>query len=239
MVDTSEKKPKFTGEFEFEALRQAGNYRRALVREFAPALKGRVIEIGAGIGQVTELIGAAPGVEYLLAIEPNAGFCRQLRAKLPRQPLIEGTVEQVKADGRWNAIVSINVLEHIREDEAELGRYHQLLQPRQGMINLFVPARQEIYAPIDEAFGHYRRYAKAQLKRKLEAAGFRIVRLRYFNCAGYLAWWVAFCLLKRRKFDAASVRLFDRAIFPCVYWLESRIMAPPFGQSLLAVAKAV
>ncbi len=229
----------YSDEFEFVALGQAGNYRRALVREFAPALKGRVMEIGSGIGQITELLRAAPEVEYLLAVEPDPGFCRQLRANLPRQPLIEGTVAQVEGDDRWNAIVSINVLEHIEEDEAELRRYHQLLKPRQGTINLFVPARQEIYAPIDRAFGHYRRYDKPQLKRKLETAGFQIVKLNYFNCAGYFAWWMTFCIFKKRKFDAVAVRLYDRAIFPCVYWLESRIMAPPFGQSLLAVAKAV
>lgn len=229
----------FSDEFEFAALREAGNYRRALVREFAPALKGRIIEIGAGIGQITDLLAATPGVEHLLAVEPDAGFCRELRARLPQQSLIEGTVEQVNAADRWNAIVSINVLEHIREDEAELRRYHRLLQDAQGTINLFVPARQEIYAPIDRSFGHYRRYAKAELKSKLEGTGFQIIRLRYFNCVGYFAWWMTFCVLKKRKFDAASVRLFDRAIFPWVYWLESRIMPPPFGQSLLAVAKAV
>ena len=231
--------PEFSDEFEFAALREAANYRRALVREFAPALKGRVIEVGAGIGQVTELLAAAPSVEHLLAVEPDGGFCRALRARLPQQPLVEGTIEQVEPGSSWNAIVSINVLEHIRDDETELRRYHRLLQAAQGAINLYVPARQEIYAPIDRAFGHYRRYSKPELKSKLESAGFQIVRLRYFNCVGYFAWWMTFCVLKRRKFDARSVRLFDRAIFPWVYWLESRVMAPPFGQSLLAVARAV
>jgi SAM-dependent methyltransferase len=226
-------------QFEFAALSQAANYRRALAREFARTIQGRVIEIGAGIGQVTELLAAAPGVEYLLAVEPDAGFCRRLRANLPNQPLVEGTIADVEVGTGWNAIVSVNVLEHIREDAAELRRYHQLLQSRQGMINLFVPARPEIYAPMDRDFGHFRRYTKPQLKRTLEGAGFQIVRLRYYNCVGYFAWWATFCLLKRRKFNVASVRLFDRAIFPCVYWLESRIMAPPFGQSLLAVAKAL
>jgi len=36
----------------------------------------------------------------------------------------------------------------------------------------------------------------------------------------------------------AAVRFFDRLIFPPVYALESNICAPPFGQSLLAVAQA-
>jgi hypothetical protein len=45
-------------------------------------------------------------------------------------------------------------------------------------------------------------------------------------------------VLKKRSFDVGAVRLFDRAIFPAVHGLESRICAPPIGQSLMAVALA-
>jgi hypothetical protein len=34
------------------------------------------------------------------------------------------------------------------------------------------------------------------------------------------------------------VRFFDRFIFPAMHGLESRICAPPVGQSLLAIARA-
>ena len=60
--------------------------------------------------------------------------------------------------------------------------------------------------PIDGDFGHCRRYVKEDLAQKLEAARFEIVQLRYFNFVGYFAWWLNFCLLRRRHFDAASVR---------------------------------
>jgi hypothetical protein len=224
--------------FEFDALRAAENYRRALVREFEPHLRGRVIEIGAGIGQITELLRKLPDIDQLLPIEPDAGFCRELRRSFPGQPLVEGTVDSLTDPGPWNGMVSINVLEHIREDERELSVYARLLGAAKGRLCVFVPARQEIFAPIDEDFGHHRRYVKAELKRKLENAGFEIVRLNYFNCVGYFAWWLSFCLLGKRAFDAGAVRFFDRAIFPPVYWCESRLCPPPFGQSLIAVARA-
>lgn len=227
-----------TANFEFDALRAAENYRRALVREFTPHLHGRVIEIGAGIGQITELLRKIPDVEHLLPIEPDAGFCREFRQAFPNQPLIEGTIDSLTDPGPWHGMVSINVLEHIREDERELASYARLLRPEKGRLCLFVPARQEIYAPIDKDFGHHRRYAKAELKRKLENAGFEIVRLDYFNCAGYFAWWLNFRVLRKRAFDVGSVRFFDRVIFPVVYWCESRLCPPPFGQSLIAVAQA-
>jgi len=76
------------------------------------------------------------------------------------------------------------------------------------------------------------------LRSKLGAAGFKIERLHYFNSLGYFAWWLNFCLLKKRGFEPAKVRLYDRFIFPVVHALERKALRPPFGQSLLAVGRA-
>ena len=224
-------------DFEFAALSQAANYRAALMREFSSALCGNVLEVGAGIGQMTEALLAKPEVTRLVTVEPHPQFCRLLRAKFPRQTIVEGTVEDLKIVEDWDAILSINVLEHIREDENELKRYNQCLQKKGGTLCLFVPARPEIYAAIDRDFGHFRRYTRPELTRKLEQAGFRIMRLQYYNILGYFAWWLNFCLLKKRHFDTGSVRFFDRFIFPPAYWLESRVCRPLVGQSLLVLAR--
>jgi hypothetical protein len=44
--------------------------------------------------------------------------------------------------------------------------------------------------------------------------------------------------MKNRRFDRAKIVLFDRFIFPLVHGAEARLMRPPLGQSLLAVARA-
>jgi 2-polyprenyl-3-methyl-5-hydroxy-6-metoxy-1,4-benzoquinol methylase len=222
--------------FEFAALSEAKNYRAALVKEFSPVLTGNVLEVGAGIGQITELIHRHPGVQKVVAVEPDATFLETFRKRLPNVSLIQGTAEAVQPGTQWNAIVCVNVLEHIEADERELKTYHTLLTPARGHLCLFVPARPEIYAPIDKDFGHFRRYTRPELRRKLIAAGFQIVRLNYFNAVGYFAWWLNFCVLKKRRFDIAAVRLFDRVIFPLVFAWEFRMLRPPFGQSLIAVA---
>jgi len=225
-----------TQDFEFAALNEARNYRAALFREFETYLRGQVLEVGAGIGQMTEHLVRLPGVLRTLAVEPDPNFCRRHRAEHPAHELLEGTAAALPADSSWDSILSINVLEHIRDDEDELNRYSRLLQSRRGALCLFVPARPEIYAPIDRDFGHFRRYTRPELRRKLVAAGFEIRRLNYFNSVGYFAWWLNFCLLKKRQFEQAKVRFFDRMIFPAVHMLESSIIRPPLGQSLIAVA---
>ena len=228
-----------TDDIEFAALSEARNYRAALLAEFAPFLRGNVLEVGAGIGQFSEAIHAFLEVRRLVCVEPEPRFCDKFRALHPELSLVPGTVDEVPAGTDWDAILCINVLEHIREDQTELAKYHGRLAGNHGHLCLFVPARPEIYAPIDQDFGHFRRYVKAGLGQQLRQAGFEIVTLEYFNCVGYLAWWLNFCVLKKRGFDVPSVRLFDRVIFPVVHGLESRICRPPLGQSLLAVARAV
>lgn len=227
-----------TGNFEFEALQFAGNYRRALLEEFRPHLRGQIVEVGAGVGQFTELVAQLPGVKNVLAVEPDSGFNAEFRRRLPAFPLVAGVITDLPAGSECDSIVSVNVLEHIAADEAELAAYARLLKKSGGALCLYVPARPEIYAPLDKDFGHFRRYTKAGLREKLERAGFVLERLYYFNAVGYFAWWLNFCVLRRRRFDVAMVKFFDGVIFPPMHALESRVMRPPFGQSLLAVARA-
>ncbi len=217
---------------------RAVNYRRALLVEFGEALAGRVLEVGAGIGQLSAALALRPGVTQSVSVEPNPAFCATFRRVHPALSLVEGTVDDVGGDTAWDALVSINVLEHVREDDAELAKFRARLAPRRGRLCLFVPARQEIYAPLDADFGHVRRYGKPALRAQLERAGFEIERLHYFNWVGYLAWWWNFRVLKHRTFKPGSVALFDRWIFPVVNACERRVLRPPIGQSLLAIARA-
>jgi SAM-dependent methyltransferase len=226
-----------TGNFEFEALKWAQNYRNALVAEFTPHLRGQVFEIGAGIGQMTGLLARTQGVTRVLAVEPDPRLAEIFRQRLPENPLLQGTAKDLAPDSRCECIVSVNVLEHIQEDLRELEIYARLLRADAGTLCLFVPARPEIYAPLDQDFGHYRRYTRKELRDKLKRSGFEILRINYFNLIGYFAWWFNFRLLGQRHFNVAAVRFFDRMIFPPMHAWESRILRPPIGQSLIVLAR--
>ena len=227
-----------SGEFEFSALEEARNYRSALVREFEPVLQGNVMEIGAGIGQMTAEFARARGVTEIVGVEPDSRFHNVFAQNNPGTRLIHGVAADLPEEPGWNGLVAINVLEHIEDDSGELRQWSRLLAKHRGRVGIFVPARPEIYAPIDRDFGHFRRFTRPELHQKMTAAGFEVERLTYFNLPGYFGWWLTFCLLKKRSFTTGSVRLFDRYIFPVGHWLESSVCRPPFGQSLLAIGRA-
>ena len=227
-----------TYDFEFEALKEAANYRKSIIQAFSQYLKGNVIEIGAGIGQMTAEFLQLPEITRLLAVEPDLNFCLQHGKNLPRQELLHGIIQDVTDGVGWDAIVSINVLEHIEDHVAELRHYRTKLAARNGHVCVLVPARPEIYSPIDKDFGHFRRYTKKELNNCFQQAGFEIVTLEYFNLTGYFAWLWTFKIMRARHFAKDQVKLFDQHIFPVTQWLEHRFTSLPFGQSLIAVGRA-
>src|ERR1700722_4312853 len=168
-------------DFEFAALSLADNYRKALLREFSAPLHGNVLEVGAGIGQITEALLQKKDINQLVSIEPHADFCSQLLQKFPGHTLVQGAIRNLTDGGNCDRLVSINLLEHIKDDEGELKSYRNHLLKNHGTLCLFVPARMEIYSQLDKDFGHFRRYSRAELRQKIESAGFQIVRMRYYN----------------------------------------------------------
>lgn len=167
----------------------------ALARDFQP---GRLLEPG-------------PGAASLLIEFARRGFvCEGLEVSDEARRLAERTVAAAglliplhpAADpnwtGRFDALFSFDVLEHIRDDQAALAQWASWLKPG-GTMLLSVPARMSLWSPGDEWAGHYRRYERSQLRDMLAAAGFEIERL---ECYGYplanLAEWASAGSYRRR-----------------------------------------
>lgn len=225
-------------DFEFAALAEARNYREAIARLFSVYLSGDILEIGAGIGQMLADISRICHPRSISAVEPNPNFASNLQTNLPDARVWQGTESHLPSSESFDAILSVNVLEHIEKDTDELSRWRDRLAPRRGHLCLLVPARPELYSLMDLDFGHFRRYTKDDLTEKLAAAGFTDLKVNYFNFVGYFAWLLNFKILNTRHFNPAAVRMFDRFIFSPCYKLETSVGWCPFGQSLVAVAKS-
>lgn len=227
-----------TEDFEFAALSEAVNYRRAIISEFAPYISGRALEVGAGIGQTTEALLELERIVEVVAVEPDHRFQNQFAKRLPHVRLVRGTTHDLALNEHFNATIMVNVLEHIDNDVDELLRQRVLLRENQGSLCILVPARPELFSKLDAHFGHFRRYTRIELQQKIERAGFTLRKIHYFNVVGYFAWALRFRIMGSMSFDIDQVRMFDRRIFPWMHRFESSVCRPPFGQSLIAVASA-
>ena len=225
-----------------EDLRQmqlAPRYAAWLFRLIEPFLGTRVLEVGCGIGAITEKLLAR--AEHVVGIEPNEACRRELAARLganPRFHCLAATLEAcapgVLAAHRVDTIVLVNVLEHIADDGAMMRRLAALARPAARIV-LIVPAGPSVYGPIDRAVGHFRRYSRASLSALFAQAGLAPERLRYSNLAGLLGWGYNSRLRRRVTQSNGQIRLFDRLV-PVLAAVE-RVVPPPRGMSLLGVAR--
>jgi SAM-dependent methyltransferase len=221
---------------DLEAMSFAENYHRWILSEFAPYLKGHTAEVGAGAGSVSKLI-LATGIDRLDVYEPSSEMFGLLQAGLADEPRVTAINDFFGAANereRYDSIAYINVLEHIEDNLAELGRAQSALRPG-GHLLIFVPALAWLYSELDREIGHYRRYSKSELDGRVREAGLEIVRSTYFDIAGILPWYVNFVLLGN-SIGGGSVALYDRLVVPVMRVVES-VLPVPLGKNVLLVAR--
>jgi SAM-dependent methyltransferase len=227
----------YSGE-ELDALGEADNYYAWIASRFAPYLGDRMVEVGAGIGTFLERLLALRPAARVTAIEPadnNFPVLARRFAGDPRVTPVHGYLDGALPAGGADAVVAVNVMEHVEDDAAFLRDAARALAPG-GHLLLFVPALPALFGTLDEAFEHHRRYTRPGLLEKLAAAGLEPVQVRYMNVTGIPAWWLFGKVLRRRTITAGDARTYDRWVVPAVRFLEDRI-DPPLGNALLAVAK--
>jgi SAM-dependent methyltransferase len=223
---------------ELQALAQAKNYYRWVNRQFAPFIRQRVIEVGAGIGTFAQSLLDHVPISELVLVEPSANLFPILQrrfAEEPRVKVVHGYFQPLASPAMTDSIVLVNVLEHIAEDQMFLNDAYAALSPG-GTLLLLVPALPPIYGSLDRAFGHHRRYTKTSLAGKLRIAGFGIVRLAYVNLLGIAGWFFTGQVLRRMTLESHHVRWYDRWVIPWLSRLEER-WEPPCGQSLIVIAQ--
>jgi SAM-dependent methyltransferase len=221
-------------------------YNRWLVDRFVHALGRRVLEIGAGFGNLTrhlieneprglvrELVVASDvdpvAVEYL---KGSFRDVKAVRVASYRFPLAASELEELCGE-KIDTIVCCNVLEHIEDDRATLADMQAILQP-DGRLVLLVPALSWLYGTLDEHLRHFRRYEKEELEKKLSGAGFTIEDCRFLNRVGILGWYINGKILRRRVLPRAQLQAF-KLFFPLLRREEKT--PPGTGMSLLAIAR--
>lgn len=91
-------------------------------------------------------------------------------------------------DDCLDLVFSLNVLEHIEEDEKAIAECYRVLDTG-GYCLFVVPRGANLYDYFDEIFFHKRRYAKDELKDKCLRAGFTIVENFHYAWLCYPIFW--------------------------------------------------
>ena len=215
---------------DLDAMADADAYNAWLVDRARPWLTGRVLDVGAGIG--THTVRLAETASEVVALEPESKLAGMLRERVPAATVIEGDIWSV--EGTFDGIVCFNVLEHIKDDQAVFDRFADLLAPG-GAVCVIVPAHPFLFGPLDDEFGHERRYTRPELRQKLVAGGLNPITVRHVNAVGAAGWFVQSRVLRQRSLPRAGLTVFGRLV-PVLRSLDR--LPIPVGLSLWAVATA-
>ena len=165
--------------------------------------------------------------------------CLEIDPKLARITKASGLVthsklSEIKAK-KYSAAYSINVFEHISDDNSALVELAEKLETG-SRIFIWVPAFPILFSKFDTFVGHRRRYTKKSLEALIENAGLRVINIKFADSLGFLFAFLYRLLGSKNPPRSAIVKIYDKLIFPFsknLDYITSRFI----GKNLWAVVE--
>lgn len=172
--------------FEGLARVEAGNFwfraRNVIVlwalRKYFPGFQS-LLEVGCGTGFVLSGIAQAFPQARIAGSEIYTAGLSFAARRLPGVELLQMDARRLPYEREFDVVAAFDVIEHIKEDELVLKNLYRAVKPGGGCL-ITVPQHKWLWSPVDEEACHQRRYGAAELHRKIEAAGFTILRTTSF-----------------------------------------------------------
>lgn len=145
---------------------------------YAPTFRS-FLEIGCGTAFVLTGVGARYPQARLLGSEIFVDGLAFAASRVPSAELMQMDARAIPFRDEVDVIGAFDVLEHIEEDEQVLDEMLAALTPG-GIILVSVPQHRWLWSPADDHAHHVRRYTGPELRGKVEAAGFEVLRSTSF-----------------------------------------------------------
>ena len=224
---------------ELEVFKHAENWKRYWGGKLAPHIRGRVGEVGAGIGGSTPQLFSVNATSWTL-IEPDAnmgaGLQRQAPSCLHSLPTrVEiSTLAGLPEDQRFDTLTYIDVLEHIEDDAAEVAEAFRRLDSG-GIIAALSPANMALFSDFDRAVGHFRRYTLPGFQALFETEGV-ILASGCLDFPGTALSLANRLMLRQSSPRQSQIAFWDRWIVPCARWIDP-LIGHRLGRSVYVIAQ--
>ncbi len=219
---------------ELDVFANAINWKHYAARHLRTFLRGDVLEVGSGLGSMTQVLCGGAG--KWTCLEPDASLSARAKISLCGTAMDcefrAGTLDALGKEESFDAILYMDVLEHIADDRQELDHAARHLRPS-GAICVLAPAHPLLYSVFDRAIGHFRRYTKTTLS-AAGPPGLRLERLRYLDCCGLLASAANRYIVKSAKPSRWQIAFWDRILVSLSLVLDP-LCGYSVGKSVLAV----
>lgn len=221
-----------------ESIAGADRFNEWMYQTIAPYCKGRILEIGSGIGNISKYFVESNQDLVLSDIRDN--YLEYLGNVLPNVPsvkinLVDPNFETEYAEhlGTFDTVFALNVVEHIKEDEVAMLNCKKLLREN-GNVIILVPAYNTIYNSFDTALEHFRRYTRSSFK-KMVKNHFTIIHTQYFNFIGIAGWIVSGGILKKKSIPKGQMKLYN-SLVP-IFKVIDKVLFNTVGLSFIYVGQ--
>src|ERR1700749_4813411 len=133
------------GQETLEIFSHTGNFNRWMFENLSPYCKSHVLEIGSGIGNISALL--LEKFDRVSLSDIRADYCELLGKRFYEAESLEEIyqLDMGEADlekdfarllGKFDSILTSNVVEHIKDDSLAIRNCHKLLKPGGRLIVL-------------------------------------------------------------------------------------------------------
>lgn len=211
-----------------EVIAKADRFNKWMFAQFQDQLKGEILEIGSGIGNISQLV-IDKGHSITLS-DYNEQYCNFLKTKFSQNENVKEILNIDLVDPnfhskyltykeKFDTIFLLNVIEHIKDDLLAVKNCHYILK-KNGHLVLLAPSYSWLYCSFDKQLGHYRRYSLGSLKQLLIKNDFKILSGSHFNFTGIAGWFLFGKLLNRKMLGSGEMSAFNK-IVPLAKILDS------------------
>jgi glycosyltransferase involved in cell wall biosynthesis len=209
-----------------------------LARKVRPYVGDAVLEVGAGIGNLS---GRLMGRRTLyVAAEKDPLHLHALRNRFLRTPNVvvqcmnpEAPEDLAGMENCFNTVLCLNVLEYVEDPGAVVSQLRTTLKP-DGRLVILVPHGTGLFGSLDRRLGHKRRFSLRDARSLLESQGLTVEKVNDFNKAGTLPWWAYSKLFGSKSINKPVLKIFDKTV-----WLWSHLdwLMPWPGLSAIVVGR--
>ena len=227
-----------TGHDTLEVIAKANSFNQWMFKTIYPYCHGEILEIGSGIGNISKFFLEK---EASITLSDTDNFyVQKLKEKFPATNILSIDLEHPaffteykNLLNHYDTVFLLNVLEHIKNDEAAIWNCYQLLKMG-GRLIILTPAYPFLYSKIDLGLHHFRRYTKRSLASIILKNNYTIQNLFYFNALGIGGWLYA-KLTGLKKIPQGEMNLFNK--LTGLAKLLDHLLFRRAGLSIVAVAE--
>ncbi len=216
------------------------NWMYAAIKEFCA---GRILEVGSGIGNISELF-LNDNLDLTIS-DIRDNYREYLATKFPelaeKNKIIDFDLvhpdfsnQYPKLIQSFDTVFALNVVEHIEDDGLAIANAYKLLKPG-GHLIILVPAFQGLYNQLDQELYHFRRYSKTSLQNLFSKSHIPVLKSFYFNAAGIPAWYISGKMQKNKTIPGNQMKLFN--VMVPLFKLMDKILMNKIGLSVICVGK--